>query len=630
MDRYAVVIVTPRGYAHSAAFREVGETLLHGLRRLGHDAVLTDGTTPKGRRAIVLGSNLAAQSGQPLPKDAILYNLEQVEAGSPWMTPRLLELFRRHELWDYSERNAARLAELGIPRPRVVPIGFVPELARIPGSTEDIDVLFYGSLNDRRARVLDELRRRGLRVEALFGVYGEERDRAISRSKVVLNVHYYEAKVFEIVRVSYLLANRRCVVSERGADPAEERPFEDGIAFADHGALADACARLVADPVARAELAGRGFALMSARDEAGYLAEALGVPAPAKGDPAVAGPPPLDPADVVAIARPPGLRVLLAGPADGALGAALLSAGAAEVVAVDPDAGRLAGDRVSAAYRQPVDREALPYPDGYFDLVVVEDLSALRRPADALVRLRRLLADRGRLACVVPSAAHEAALATFLRDGALPPGAGVRPMDVPAGLDAIRAAGFDLEDEAIAVRTEPGPHRAALAAACASLGASAEAVEDRLGLVRAVVGARPSAPLGARAEAIPDPWRGSRPERWLVAPDLADPRDEWLPALARLVARLGQDPGATVGLALPLPFLSEPPEHVKRIAELARVDFLLVEAPVDPPGWERLMAGASVWIRTSDHAVAAVAARFTGVEVQAPPPFPSPGPGASP
>jgi hypothetical protein len=114
-----------------------------------------------------------------------------------------------------------------------------------------------------------------------------------------------------------------------------------------------------------------------------------------------------------------------------------------------------------------------------------------------------------------------------------------------------------------------------------------------------------------------------------VAPDLADPRDEWLPALARLVARLGQDPDVTVGLALPLPFLSEPPDHVKRIAELSRVDFLLTEAPVDPAGWERLLAGASVWLRTSEHAVAAEAARFTGVDVQVPPPAP-PAQGAAP
>ena len=45
----------------------------------------------------------------------------------------------------------------------------------------------------------------------------------IARSKIVLNLHQYDAQVFEIVRVSYLLANRRAVVSERGANPTEDR-----------------------------------------------------------------------------------------------------------------------------------------------------------------------------------------------------------------------------------------------------------------------------------------------------------------------------------------------------------------------------------------------------------------------
>ena len=41
---------------------------------------------------------------------------------------------------------------------RYVPLGFVPELARIDKApVEDIDILFYGSYNPRRVAVLDEL-----------------------------------------------------------------------------------------------------------------------------------------------------------------------------------------------------------------------------------------------------------------------------------------------------------------------------------------------------------------------------------------------------------------------------------------------------------------------------------------
>ena len=123
MSSYNVCIVQPPGYAHSAAFREVAETLVHALRRLHHDAVLSNDASLPGRRSIVLGSNLLSRHSLPLPEDAILYNLEQIEPGSPWLSPQVLELFRRHETWDYSFRNAARYSELGLARPRVVPIG---------------------------------------------------------------------------------------------------------------------------------------------------------------------------------------------------------------------------------------------------------------------------------------------------------------------------------------------------------------------------------------------------------------------------------------------------------------------------------------------------------------------------
>jgi hypothetical protein len=253
----------------------VGETLHHALLALGHDAVLTTELSLPGRRHIVLGSNLLPGLGVRPAPGSILYNLEQVQAGSSWMRPQLLELFRQFPVWDYSARNVDRWVELGVPRPRCVPIGTVPEMTRIPARADEIDVLFYGSINERRKNIIDALRARGLRVEAVFGVYGAPRDHLISVSRLILNLHYYEAKVFEIVRVSYLLANRRAVVSERGADPQEEAEFESGVAFAAYAELVDRCVDLLARPDERTRLADEGHAIMSRRSAAAYLQEAL-------------------------------------------------------------------------------------------------------------------------------------------------------------------------------------------------------------------------------------------------------------------------------------------------------------------------------------------------------------------
>jgi hypothetical protein len=273
--RFAVTVVSPPGYPHAAAFREVAEALHHGLRALGHDSVLGTDLDLRGRQHLILGANLLAVARRRPPEGAILYNLEQVQEGSPWFDGGLLGLYRRHPLWDYSRLNAEALVRLGVPRPALVPVGWVPELERIPAAEEDLDVLFYGSVNERRRDLLLELERKGARVHAVCGVYGEERDRLVARSRMVLNVHFYEARVFEVVRVSYLLANGRLVVSERGADPEEERPFAAGVAFAPYERLADRCLELLGNPGERRHIASAGQAAMRARPQPDLLRPAL-------------------------------------------------------------------------------------------------------------------------------------------------------------------------------------------------------------------------------------------------------------------------------------------------------------------------------------------------------------------
>jgi len=276
--RFAVAIVSPPSHydISGGAFNEVAEALHHALLALGHDSVLTNRLDLDDRRTIVLGGNLLVQYALEPPKNPIFYSLEQLGDDLPWMTmPEFVDLFRRYPTWDYSQANIEYLAAMGLPRPTYVPIGYVPELTRIAPAPEDIDVLFYGALNGRRYAVLKDLHDRGLRVKWLPGTYGASRDAWIARSKIVLNLHYWEAKIFAIVRVSYLLANRRAVVSERGADPTLERDLESGIAFADYNGLVDRCVELVGDERARRELAKRGYQAFSARDQAAIVDRAL-------------------------------------------------------------------------------------------------------------------------------------------------------------------------------------------------------------------------------------------------------------------------------------------------------------------------------------------------------------------
>jgi hypothetical protein len=235
----------------------------------------TEGNIP-GRLHIVLGSNLLPHYPLPLSRDAILYNLEQVYVGSNWFNADLLDIFRSHVVWDYSQKNAAALDALGIHVAHVLPIGYVKELTRIQFAAErDIDVLFFGSINSRRSEIIDKIRTAGLRVTAAFGVYGKERDALIGRAKLLLNVHFYDAKVLEMVRISYLLANRCAVLSEHSSDPTEDETLAEGVAFADYEHIVQRACELMDAPDERERLARRGFEIMSARSIVDYLQAAL-------------------------------------------------------------------------------------------------------------------------------------------------------------------------------------------------------------------------------------------------------------------------------------------------------------------------------------------------------------------
>jgi len=256
--RYAVTLVCPPGYAHNLALLEIAETLYYAMVSLGLDAMLTDKLDEPGRRHIVLGAHLLSSFGLgPLKPDSIIYNFEQIDPASPWIEVAYLNLLRKHEVWDYSTTNIELLKLQGLISVHHLPLGYVKNLERITPVAQDIDVLFYGSINPRRQLVLDELKATGLNVKQIFGYYGIPRDELIARSKIVLNIHYYESKIFEVARVSYLLTNGVCIVSEVGPDPVEQ-DYAGALAFAAYEDLTATCVALINDPGRRSDIAKVG------------------------------------------------------------------------------------------------------------------------------------------------------------------------------------------------------------------------------------------------------------------------------------------------------------------------------------------------------------------------------------
>jgi len=265
---FKICLVRPPRSAHSEAFREIAESLCFALRRTGHRALIVENRLDGPGTTILLGAHfLGAGEAPKVDPSVIVYNLEQITGAKAASSAGYFELLKRCRVWDYSPRNIAAYANLGLGiEAALLPIGYVPELERITSAREqDIDVLFYGSLNERRNAILDEVRGAGLNTKVVFGAYGPARDELIARSKVVLNLHYYDTRIFEIARVSYLLANRKAVVSERSDETEMEPQLADAVRLARAKEIADACVELVYDDAGRKALEARGHQRFAAR-----------------------------------------------------------------------------------------------------------------------------------------------------------------------------------------------------------------------------------------------------------------------------------------------------------------------------------------------------------------------------
>ena len=272
-----VKICPPGSPAHG--FDDAVLPMYHALRRLGFSVEIRLNTPNPATRNIVFGSCVSPRLvGRTLPRSSIIVNLEQLVPGSIWMNNNYITHLRDFTVWDYSKRNLGVLHGLGITNTVLVPLGYVPEMTRLrPDFPEDIDVLFYGLLNDRRAAVLGALQERGIRaVAAPSDTFSDKRDALIARAKIILNVHFTLPASLEVVRLGYVWANRKAVVSERHESTEVDPCFSRACAYFPYGGLTEGVLSLLADAKARLAQAESGYAAFAARPLEGILKAVVG------------------------------------------------------------------------------------------------------------------------------------------------------------------------------------------------------------------------------------------------------------------------------------------------------------------------------------------------------------------
>ena len=287
----AVVVFIP-GYPRSSmimSYMEVADTLIWGFKQLGFNVKKSINQIDPNCTNVIIGFQIPAKIGGTVlglmrywSADTIVYNLEQYAEHEGFKNTIGEYVVNKFQVWDYSQRNLKKWQEVAQNRPPLyVPISYAPILEKIPHKTEDIDLFFYGKLSAERLDFVNQLTAQNhLQRSYVWGknIWGTIRDEMIGRSKLVLNLTGHESKntIFEIVRVSYLLANGRAVICQKRENlEIEQDILESGLLFLDESNFNQQVQELLTNDEQRLAYAQKCKAAFCQRDIRQTLIKAL-------------------------------------------------------------------------------------------------------------------------------------------------------------------------------------------------------------------------------------------------------------------------------------------------------------------------------------------------------------------
>lgn len=177
-------------------------------------------------------------------KKIVIYQLEQlfdnsshwynINSNNEYIRKNTINNKRRlsecDEIWDYDLDNIEFLKKEGFKNIIHKPLEFTNSLIRKNNViTPKYDLLFFGSVNDKRAKILSILSEKynlciiapkheidKYNFKNVFNPkYNDELFNYIFDSKIIINLHYYESELQEQVRLFELLINNKFIISEK-------------------------------------------------------------------------------------------------------------------------------------------------------------------------------------------------------------------------------------------------------------------------------------------------------------------------------------------------------------------------------------------------------------------------------
>jgi hypothetical protein len=282
-----------RSAAWTAMKEDVYVSLAGWLEEAGAEVSLAAGELREDALNVVIGVQyLSAEAAKDLAGGTAAYGIFDVEILSDqrvnfkeetrylFSQPARALFERARFFWTYFEESAATMRSLGVDA-RVLRLGWCEHLARRspsqPTERQDIDVLFFGHVDDHRRRLLEELGAgpswRILRPDA--GTPQFLRDSLARRAKVVLSLGREEP--FGHIGPMRLVSMAHLGVASVSERPRRAQAGLEGLArfFETPAEGRHLLAELLASPTARAAAVAEARQALRAVDTAAQLGDHL-------------------------------------------------------------------------------------------------------------------------------------------------------------------------------------------------------------------------------------------------------------------------------------------------------------------------------------------------------------------
>jgi hypothetical protein len=175
------------------------------------------------------------------PSKYIVYNFEQFTTDNCWSNAYIDFLKKALFVIDYSIKNVFKLHEKGINA------FFLPfrsdnstKFKNLDNTKKDIDILFIGTLNNKRKEWLKKLNYKKYNIKIITNLFFEKSIEYFARSKIILNIHYYGGdSILEVTRIIPALENKCIILSEESHDEYYNLEFNNIIKITNSNSIND-------------------------------------------------------------------------------------------------------------------------------------------------------------------------------------------------------------------------------------------------------------------------------------------------------------------------------------------------------------------------------------------------------